>query len=70
MFTARNAGLVPEGVAAAKGDAAAQYHLGWIYAFGRAGDRDDGLAAARFQRAAQKNDLHAKRVLARLDVGG
>lgn len=56
--------------AAAKGNAAAQYHLGWIYAFGRAGARDDGLAAAWFHRAAQKNDLHAKRMLERLGVNG
>jgi hypothetical protein len=56
--------------AAAKGDAAAHYHLGWIYAVGRAGERDDDLAAAWFHRAAQKNDPHAKRMLERLGYEG
>ena len=56
--------------AAAKGDAAAHYHLGWIYAVGRAGARDDELAAAWFHRAAQKNDPHAKRMLERLGHTG
>jgi hypothetical protein len=56
--------------AAAKGDAAAHYHLGWIYAVGRAGDRDDDLAAAWFHRAAQKNDPHAQRMLERLGHAG
>jgi hypothetical protein len=56
--------------AAAKGDAAAHYHLGWIYAVGRAGERDDELAAAWFHRAAQKNDLHARRMLERLGHEG
>jgi hypothetical protein len=52
--------------AAALGDAAAQYHLGWIYSVGRAGSRDDELAAAWFSRVAQQDDPHAKRVLDRL----
>jgi hypothetical protein len=56
--------------AAAKGDAAASYHLGWIYAVGRAGPRDDELAAAWFHRAAQKHDPHAKRMLERLGQQG
>jgi hypothetical protein len=56
--------------AAAKGDAAAHYHLGWIYAVGRAGERDDDLAAAWFHRAAQKNDPHAERMLERLGHKG
>jgi hypothetical protein len=56
--------------AAARGDAAAQYHLGWIYAMGRAGERDDALAAAWLHRAAQQGDAHAKRMLARLGPQG
>lgn len=56
--------------AAAKGDAAAHYHLGWIYAVGRAGGRDDELAAAWFYKAAQKNDPHARRMLERLGYRG
>ncbi len=56
--------------AAARGDAAAHYHLGWIYAVGRAGARDEALAAAWFYRAAQKNDPHAKRMLERLGHEG
>jgi hypothetical protein len=56
--------------AAARGDASAHYHLGWIYAVGRAGERDDALAAAWFHRAAQKNDAHAKRMLDRLGHKG
>ena len=56
--------------AAAQGDAAAHYHLGWIYAVGRAGGRDDDLAAAWFYKAAQKDDPHAKRMLERLGHRG
>ncbi len=56
--------------AAAKGSALASYHLGWIYANGRAGARDDVLAAAWFHRAAQQNDPHAKRMLERLGQKG
>jgi hypothetical protein len=56
--------------AAARGDAAASYHLGWIYAMGRTGVRDDALAAAWFHRAAQRNDAHAKRMLERLGHRG
>lgn len=56
--------------AAARGDAAAHYHLGWIYAVGRAGERDDALAAAWFHRAAQQHDAHAKRMLDRLGYDG
>ena len=55
---------------AAKGNAAASYDLGWIYAMGRAGARDDALAAAWFHRAARKNDPHAKRMLERLGQQG
>lgn len=56
--------------AAARGDVAAHYHLGFIYAVGRTGGRDDELAAAWFWRAAQKNDPHAKRMLERLGYRG
>ena len=52
--------------AAGKGDAAANYYLGWIYAIGRAGARDDELAAAWFYKGAQQKDPHAKRMLDRL----
>jgi hypothetical protein len=56
--------------AARNGDAAAHYHLGWIYAIGRAGARDDDLAAAWFYKAAQRKDPHARRMLARLGYQG
>lgn len=56
--------------AAARGDVAAHYHLGFIYAIGRTGGRDDELAAAWFWRAAQKNDPHARRMLERLGYRG
>lgn len=56
--------------AAQRGDVAAHYHLGWIYAVGRAGARDDDLAAAWFYRAAQKKDPQAQRMLARLGYSG
>jgi hypothetical protein len=56
--------------AARKGDAAAHYHLGWIYAIGRAGARDDDLAAAWFYKAAQRKDPHARRMLDRLGYRG
>jgi len=56
--------------AAARGDAAAHYYLGWMYAMGRVGSRNDDLAAAWFYRAAQKKDSHAKRMLARLGYRG
>jgi len=56
--------------AARKGDVAAHYHLGWIYAIGRAGARDDDLAAAWFYKAAQRKDPHAQRMLQRLGYRG
>jgi TPR repeat protein len=56
--------------AAAVGSAEAHYHLGWLYAIGRVGARDDALAAAWFYRAAEKNDQHAKRMLERLGYRG
>lgn len=56
--------------AAAQGSAEAQYHLGWLYAVGRAGARDDALAAAWFYKAAQEQDQHAKRMLEQLGYPG
>ena len=56
--------------AAHEGDVAAHYHLGWIYAIGRAGARDDDLAAAWFYQAAQRHDPHAQRMLRRLGYRG
>ncbi|MGB5834291.1 MAG: transglycosylase SLT domain-containing protein [Thiohalocapsa sp.] len=56
--------------AAANGSAEAHYHLGWIYAVGRDGKRDEALAAAWFHKAAEKNDAHAKRMLKRLGYRG
>lgn len=56
--------------AAAKGSAEAHYHLGWIYAIGRGGKRNDELAAAWFYKAAQQKDPHAKRMLERLGYRG
>lgn len=52
--------------AARYGDAAAPYHLGWIYAMGRAGERDDELAAAWFYQAVERDDPYAQRMLDRL----
>lgn len=52
--------------AARLGHATAHYHLGWIYAIGRAGSKDDDLAAAWFYLASEKHDPHAKRMLNRL----
>ena len=56
--------------AADRGSVEALYDLGWIYAMGRAGTRDDALAAAWFHRAAQKHDPYAERMLARLGYRG
>ncbi len=42
--------------AAEKGDALAQYNLGWIYANGRGTPRDDALAVAWLQKAAAQGD--------------
>ncbi|ESQ14585.1 MAG: hypothetical protein N838_00515 [Thiohalocapsa sp. PB-PSB1] len=56
--------------AAAQGSAEAQYHLGWMYALGRVGARDDALAAAWFYRAAKRKDPHARRMLERLGYQG
>ena len=54
----------------AKGSAEAHYHLGWLYAAGRGGKRNDELAAASFSKAAQNNDPQAKRMLQRLGYRG
>ncbi|TVQ88224.1 MAG: lytic transglycosylase [Chromatiaceae bacterium] len=56
--------------AARGGDVSAHYHLGWIYVVGRAGIRDDELAAAWFYEAARRHDPHAQRMLARLGFEG
>jgi hypothetical protein len=56
--------------AAAKGSAEANYHLGWIYAIGRGGERNDELAAAWFYKAAQQKDPQAKLMLMRLGHSG
>lgn len=56
--------------AALRGDARAQYQLGWVYANGRGVARDDALAAAWFQLAAAQGDEHAARMLPRVDTPG
>src|SRR5207249_6564781 len=40
--------------AAKQGSADAQFNLGWIYANGRGVPRDDGIAAALFEMAAEQ----------------
>lgn len=54
--------------AAGKGDAAAQYYLGYLYAHGRGVKRNDSLAAAWFAKAAANNDRHAANMLKLLRV--
>jgi len=49
--------------AAKKGDAAAQYYLGYLYANGRGVKRDDALAAAWFLKAARQKDRQAEHML-------
>jgi hypothetical protein len=49
--------------AARKGDAAAQFRLGWIYANGNGVARDDELAAAWFQEAAKGGDIQSGRLI-------
>lgn len=49
--------------AAKKGDAAAQYYLGYLYAHGRGVKRDDALAAAWFLKAARQKDRQAEHML-------
>ena len=52
--------------AARKGDLAAQYYLGYLYANGSGVHRDEALAAAWLHLAAAKNDPQSKRILSRL----
>jgi soluble lytic murein transglycosylase-like protein len=54
--------------AAKKGDAAAQYYLGYIYANGRGVKRNDAQAAAWFNLAAKKGDRYARNMLAAMRV--
>jgi hypothetical protein len=49
--------------AARRGDKDAQFRLGWIYANGNGVTRDDDLAAAWFQQAAQGGDTQSERML-------
>lgn len=49
--------------AAKKGQATAQYRLGWIYANGRGVKRDDGLAVAWFKKAAKQNHPQSRNML-------
>ena len=49
--------------AAKRGQAEAQYRLGWIYAHGRGVTRDDGLAAAWFGKAARQNHPQSRNML-------
>ena len=51
-----------------RGSADAQYRLGWIYANGRGGARNDKLAAQWFRLAASSGDKYARRMLRQ--VGG
>ncbi|WP_291012039.1 transglycosylase SLT domain-containing protein [Hydrogenophaga sp.] len=50
--------------AAMAGDAAARYHLGWIYANGRGVKRDDAHAAYLFRLAADQGDEPSRNMLA------
>jgi len=56
--------------AARRGDADALFRLGWIYANGNGVARDEELAAAWFQQAAQKGDTQSKRMIGALGYGG
>jgi soluble lytic murein transglycosylase-like protein len=49
--------------AAKKGDATAQYRLGWIYANGRGVRRDDGRAIAWFRKAARQKHPQSRNML-------
>ena len=53
---------------ARKGDADAQFDLGYLYAVGRGVKRDEPLAAAWFLKAARKNHTQAQNWLKRLRV--
>ncbi len=46
-----------------KGDAAANYHIGMLYYFGRGVKRDHALAMGWFKRGARKNDHYAQIML-------
>jgi TPR repeat protein len=48
--------------AARRGDAEAQYGLGWMYANGRGLPNDDGIAASLFALAAAQGHAHATRM--------
>lgn len=48
---------------ARRGDAEAQYSLGWMYANGRGVSRDDGTAAYFFRLAARQGHSQAERML-------
>ena len=52
--------------AARLGDAASQFDLGWMYAYGRGVKRDDALAAFFFQAAAGQGIEQAKTMLAQV----
>ena len=49
--------------AARRGDAEAQFLLGWMYANGRGVSRDDGAAASLFALAASSGHVYAKKTL-------
>jgi len=49
--------------AAKKGNADAQYALGWMYANGRGVPRDDGVAAQLFTMAGEQGHAHARETL-------
>ena len=53
-------------LAAREGDAASQYHLGWMLAHGRGVPRDDAQAAYFFAAAAAQGDAPAARMLQHL----
>ena len=50
------------------GNSDAAYNLGWIYANGRGGARNDSLAALWMDRAAKNGDSAAQRLLPRLGI--
>jgi soluble lytic murein transglycosylase-like protein len=52
--------------AAREGSAEAQYRMGWIYAMGRTGTREDALAAGLFAAAAEQGHEQAQAVRARM----
>ena len=54
--------------AAGKGDANAQFDLGYLYAVGRGVNRDEALAAAWFLKAARQKHPQARNWLSRFSV--